>query len=77
MLAPGGHLLVGLWASEDASHPTQVFDHTVAPAYRWWPDHLAALLGEAGLVEVARMLREPQPADKRQFRAFHLLVRRA
>ncbi|GAA1828731.1 class I SAM-dependent methyltransferase [Luedemannella flava] len=77
VLAPGGHLLVGLWASEDASHPTQVFDHTVAPAYRWWPDHLAALLGEAGLVEVARMLREPQPADKRQFRAFHLLVRRA
>ncbi|MCS7475723.1 class I SAM-dependent methyltransferase [Umezawaea endophytica] len=76
VLAPGGHLLLGFSASEGPSHPTQVFDHAVAPAYRWSPDHLAALLREAGLAEVARMVREPQPDDRRQFREVHLLARK-
>lgn len=77
VLAPGGHLLLGFSASEGPSHPTQVFDHAVAPAYRWWPDHLAALLREAGLAEVARIVSEPQPTDVRQFQEVHLLARRA
>src|SRR4051794_37518253 len=77
VLAPGGHLLLGFSASEDPSHPTQVFDHTVAPAYRWSPDRLAALLREAGLAEVGRMVREPQPTDRRQFREVQLLARKA
>ena len=77
VLAPGGHLLVAFSASDDPSLPTQVFDHTVAPAYRWWPDHLAALLGASGLTEVARMVREPEPTDRRQFREVHLLARKA
>ncbi|GGS23733.1 methyltransferase [Streptomyces aureoverticillatus] len=76
VLTPGGHLLIGFSASEDASHPTQVFDHAVAPAYRWWPDHLAAMLRESGLAEVARMVREPQPTDRRQFQEIHLLARK-
>ncbi|MGW7053992.1 class I SAM-dependent methyltransferase [Streptomyces sp. NPDC054887] len=76
VLAPGGHLLVGFWASDGPSHPTQVFDHTVAPAYRWSPDHLATLLREAGLAEVARMVRAPQPTDRRQFQEVHLLARK-
>ncbi|MFJ7947824.1 class I SAM-dependent methyltransferase [Streptomyces sp. NPDC096354] len=77
VLAPGGHLLVGFSASDDPSHPTQTFDHTVAPAYRWWPDHLAAMLRTSGLAEVARMVREPQPTDRRQFREIQLLARKA
>ncbi|HEX6339758.1 class I SAM-dependent methyltransferase [Umezawaea sp.] len=77
VLAPGGHLLVGFWASGDPDHPTEVFDHAVAPAYRWWPDHLSSLLREAGLAEVARMVREPQPADRRQFQEVNLLARKA
>lgn len=77
VLAPGGHLLVGFWATGDPSHRTQVFDHRVAPAYRWSPDHLAALLRESGLAEAARMTREPQPTDLRQFQAVHLLARKA
>lgn len=77
VLAPGGHLLIGFAASEDASRPTQVYDHAVAPAYRWWPDHLAALLRDTGLDEVARMVREPQPTDRRQFREVQLLARKA
>ncbi|WP_328385537.1 class I SAM-dependent methyltransferase [Streptomyces sp. NBC_00400] len=76
VLAPGGHLLAGFWASEDPSHPTQVFDHAVAPAYRWSPDHLAAMLRTSGLAEVARMVREPQPTDRRQFQEVHLLARK-
>lgn len=77
VLAPGGHLLVGFSASDDPSHPTQVFDHTVAPAYRWSPDHLAALLRTSGLAEVARMVREPRPTDRRQFQEVQLLARKA
>ncbi|MEU0273526.1 class I SAM-dependent methyltransferase [Streptomyces sp. NPDC006307] len=77
VLAPGGHLLVGFSATEDPSHPTQVFDHAVAPAYRWSPDHLAGLLRKAGLVEVARMVCEPQPTDRRQFQEVQLLARKA
>ena len=77
VLAPRGHLLIGFSATDGPSHPTQVFDHAVAPAYRWWPDHLAALLGESGLAEVARTVREPQPTDRRQFQEVHLLARKA
>ncbi|MEZ0091873.1 class I SAM-dependent methyltransferase [Streptacidiphilus sp. EB129] len=77
VLAPGGHLLIGFSASDDPSHPTQVFDHTVAPAYRWSPDHLATLLRTSGLAEAARMVREPRPTDRRQFQEIHLLARKA
>ncbi|MEU1364717.1 class I SAM-dependent methyltransferase [Streptomyces sp. NPDC005803] len=77
VLAPGGHLLIGFSASDGPSHPAQGFDHAVAPAYRWWPDHLAALLRTAGLAEVARLVREPRPTDHRQFREIQLLARRA
>lgn len=77
VLAPGGHLLIGFSASDGPSHPTQVFDHTVAPAYRWWPDHLAAMLRASGLAETARMVREPQPTDRRQFQEVQLLARKA
>ncbi|MEU9271727.1 class I SAM-dependent methyltransferase [Streptomyces sp. NPDC048251] len=77
VLAPGGHLLVGFSATDGPSHPTQVFDHTVAPAYRWWPDHLAAMLRKSGLAEVARTVREPRPTDRRQFQEVHLLARKA
>lgn len=77
VLAPGGHLLIGFSASDGPSHLTQSFDHAVALAYRWSPDHLAATLREAGLAEVARMVREPQPTDRRQFKAIQLLARKA
>ncbi|ANZ14239.1 methyltransferase [Streptomyces noursei ATCC 11455] len=77
VLAPGGHLLIGSSASESPSHPAQVFDHAVAPAHRWSPDHLAAMLRKFELAEVARMVREPQPSDRRQFQEVQLLARKA
>ncbi|MGW9436180.1 class I SAM-dependent methyltransferase [Streptomyces sp. NPDC055607] len=76
VLAPGGHLLIAFSGSEGPAHPTQVFDHAVAPAYRWWPDHLAATLRASGLAEVARTVREPRPTDRRQFQEIHLLARK-
>ncbi|WP_411075932.1 class I SAM-dependent methyltransferase [Streptomyces sp. cmx-4-7] len=76
VLAPGGHLLIAFSASEGPSYPTQVFDHAVAPAHRWWPDHLAATLRASGLTETARMIREPRPTDRRQFQGVHLLARK-
>ncbi|MFC0844068.1 class I SAM-dependent DNA methyltransferase [Streptomyces noboritoensis] len=76
VLAPGGHLLIGFSASEGPSRPTQVYDHTVAPAYRWSPDHLAAMLRTAGLAEVARLVRQPEPTDRRQFQEVQLLARK-
>ncbi|MFJ9406688.1 class I SAM-dependent methyltransferase [Streptomyces sp. NPDC101393] len=76
VLAPGGHLLLGFSATDGPSHPTQVFDHAVAPAYRWSPDHLSAMLRTSGLAEVARMVREPQPTDRRQFQEIQLLARK-
>ncbi|MGW8726614.1 class I SAM-dependent methyltransferase [Streptomyces sp. NPDC055808] len=77
VLTSGGHLLIGFSASDGASCPTQVFDHAVAPAYRWWPDHLSALLRASGLTEAARLVREPLPTDRRQFKEVHLLARKA
>ncbi|MGW2473847.1 class I SAM-dependent DNA methyltransferase [Streptomyces sp. NPDC001665] len=77
VLAPGGHLLIGFSATDGPDHPTQPFDHAVATAYRWSPDHLAGLLRDHGLAETARMVREPRPDDRRQFQEVHLLARKA
>jgi SAM-dependent methyltransferase len=77
VLAPGGHLLLSVPGSDGPSHPAQFYDHKVSAAYRWSPDHLAGLLRETGLVEVARLIREPEPTDRRQFQEVHLLARKA
>ena len=76
VLAPGGHLLISCYATDDPSTPTQSFDHSVLRAHRWSPDALAGLLRDVGVREVARVLCEPKPADKRQFQELHLLARR-
>lgn len=70
VLAPGGHLLLGFFASDGG--PVEAFDHKVTTAYRWPVDDLAALARDAGFVETGRMLREPG-ADER-FRRGHLLM---
>ena len=73
VLAPGGHLLLGFFGGAD--RVPEAFDHKVTTAYRWSPDALAELLGDAGFVEVGRVLRAPR-ADERQFQHAHLLVRK-
>lgn len=74
VLAPGGHLLISCYATDDTSIRTQSFDHSVLRAHRWSPDDLAGMLRDAGVSEVARVLCEPKPTDKRQFQELHLLA---
>ena len=50
------------------------FDHAVAPAWRWHPDRLAAVLSDAGFDEVWRTVSRPD-ADHR-FPGVHLAARR-
>ncbi|MQA07155.1 MAG: methyltransferase domain-containing protein [Pseudonocardiaceae bacterium] len=70
VLAPDGHLLLAFFESE--GEPTTAFDHKVATAYRWPIDDLAGLAGEAGFIEVGRMLREPRAEER--YRRGHLLM---
>lgn len=71
VLAPGGCLLLAFFESEGG--PVVAFDHKVTTAYRWPIDDLARLAGEAGFVEVGRMLREPCEGER--YRRGHLLMR--
>ncbi|WP_332309189.1 class I SAM-dependent methyltransferase [Rhodococcus sp. WMMA185] len=72
VLMPGGHFLLAFFESE--SDPVTVFDHKVAPAYRWPIGDLATLVVETGFTEVGRMLREPREGER--FRRGHLLMRK-
>jgi SAM-dependent methyltransferase len=72
VLAPDGHLLLAFFESE--GEPVTAFDHKVATAYRWPIDDLAGLAGEAGFIEVGRMLREPR--EEERYRRGHLLMRK-
>jgi SAM-dependent methyltransferase len=76
VLAPGGQLLMEFPATDEPHAETQAYDHTVTTAYRWHPDRLAELLRDHGLAETARLVIEPTPADRRQFREVHLLARK-
>ncbi|MFF9063954.1 class I SAM-dependent DNA methyltransferase [Streptomyces sp. NPDC014891] len=76
VLAPGGHLLVDFPATDGPEHETQSYDHTVATAYRWNPDRLAALLREHGLTELTRTTIAPRATDRRQFNEIQLLARK-
>ncbi|GAB2863304.1 class I SAM-dependent methyltransferase [Lentzea nigeriaca] len=62
VLAPGGHLLLGFFAGDDPE-PLE-FDHKVAPAYWWSPESLANLVGQAGFVEVARLVRAANEGER-------------
>jgi SAM-dependent methyltransferase len=72
VLAPDGHLLLAFFESEGG--PVVAFDHKVARAYRWPIDDLARLAGDAGFIEVGRMLREPR--EQERFRRGHLVMRK-
>lgn len=76
VLAPGGHLLLDFAADDHPGQPARSYDHTVALAYTWLPDHIAALLRDVGFVEIGRMVRDPEKTDKRQFQGVALLARK-
>jgi ubiquinone/menaquinone biosynthesis C-methylase UbiE len=77
VLAPGGWLLLSFQAADEPEPPYEYFDHRVAAAYRWWPDHVVSLLRTAGIIETARLMENPEPDARRQFRVACILARKA
>jgi len=77
VLAPGGWLLLCFSAADGPEPPYEYYDHRVAGAYRWWPDYVVSLLHTAGITEKARMIENPEPDDRRQFRVVSILARKA
>ncbi|GEB54572.1 class I SAM-dependent DNA methyltransferase [Streptomyces gardneri] len=64
VLAPGGFVLVAFKVGDERVRLEQAYGHEVAlDVYRWSPDRIAELLAAAGLVEAARLVREPDPVE--------------
>ncbi|GGY02167.1 class I SAM-dependent methyltransferase [Streptomyces hiroshimensis] len=60
VLAPGAHLLVAFQVGDEPLHLDRPFGHPVSlDFHRRQPDRIAELLGRAGLVIHARLVREP------------------
>ena len=60
VLVPGGLVLLGFQVGDEVVHVAEARGHPVALDYRWRrPEWVAELLGQAGLVVRARLLREP------------------
>jgi SAM-dependent methyltransferase len=60
VLAPGGLLLLAFQVGDETLHVEQALGHPIALDYRLRrPEPVAELLGQAGLVVRARLLREP------------------
>lgn len=76
VLAPGGWLLLSFSATDGPEPPYRRYDHRVAPAYLWWPDHVVSLLRAAGITETARLIQNPEPDARRQFQVAFILARK-
>lgn len=64
-LGPGGYLLLAFQVGDHCVHLEHAYGHTVSlDAYRRSPDRIAELLTHAGFDVVARLVREPDPAEK-------------
>jgi SAM-dependent methyltransferase len=60
VLAPGGYVLLGFQAGDGPLHLTQALGHEISLDFHHRrPEHVAGLLGQAGLVVRAGLLREP------------------
>ncbi|MDJ0346190.1 class I SAM-dependent methyltransferase [Streptomyces sp. H10-C2] len=67
VLAPGGHLLLAFQVGDERRHFEQAYGHAVSlDAYRLPPDWVEELLSQAGFAVHARLLREPERAEKNQ-----------
>jgi SAM-dependent methyltransferase len=60
VLAPGGYVQLAFQAGDGTLHRTEALGHAISlDFHRRQPDQVAGLLGQAGLVVRARLLREP------------------
>ena len=65
VLAPGGHLLLAFQVGDDTVRRTEALGHTVAiDFHRCSPDRVTDLLRRAGFRVDARLVREPDEAEK-------------
>lgn len=65
VLAPGGRLLTAFQVGDEPRHLAHAYGHDISlDAYRLRPDFVADLFGDAGLVVEARLVREPEQAEK-------------
>ncbi|WP_243726599.1 class I SAM-dependent DNA methyltransferase [Actinocrispum wychmicini] len=67
VLAPGGHVLVAFHVGDRIRHLTQGYGHDIDLDVHWLrPDHIEALLQDAGLKVIARLVQEHELPDKPQ-----------
>lgn len=65
VLVPGGHLLLAFQAGDDTLHFDNAFGHPVnLDFHRLDPDRVTGDLTAAGFTVQARLIREPDPAQK-------------
>jgi SAM-dependent methyltransferase len=65
-LAPGGHLLLGIYIGDEHLRPERGYGHPVSyESYLLPVERVVELLAEAGLVVTARLLEEPGERAKR------------
>ncbi|MFB4266140.1 class I SAM-dependent DNA methyltransferase [Nonomuraea sp. GTA35] len=65
VLAPGGHLLIAFKVGDQRRHLSRGYGHELSLDVYWNPpEQIAELLGEAGLVVDARLIREPDASER-------------
>jgi SAM-dependent methyltransferase len=73
VLAPGGLLLMAFKVGDESVHLSHAYGHDLdLDVYRYPPDRIAGLLTDAGLVEAARLVREPEGEKQRTPQAYVL-----
>lgn len=64
VLTPGGHLLLAFKVGDERVRLTRAYGHSVSlDVYRFLPSHVVELLGQGGMIEVARLVREPDETE--------------
>ncbi|MEV4582719.1 class I SAM-dependent methyltransferase [Nonomuraea jabiensis] len=65
VLAPGGHFLIAFKAGDERRHLPRGYGHEISLDVYWMPpEHIAGLLGDAGLVVDAQLIREPDESER-------------
>jgi SAM-dependent methyltransferase len=65
VLAPGGYLLIAFKVGDELRHLDQGYGHDLSLDVYWLePDHVAKLAQDAGLREVARLVRAADESEK-------------
>jgi SAM-dependent methyltransferase len=76
VLAPDGYLLLAFQVGDECVHLEQAYGHALSlDAYRLPPGRIADLLGQAGFVMHAQLLREPSDPERNQ--QAYVLVRKS